>query len=532
MVRLRHKMIEKSGLRIKAFSLLISAVILVSMMLLGGCSRSNKSKANSATNSKLTILATPLIEPVMKDINKSFLAQHPEAELDFQVLSLTQSAPRAKKGNLQGDIFIAPEGTVFQETCFASDRKCDWARSTIIIAVPRGNPKHVQTLADLARPEIARIAIPEASHDTIADTFASTARSAGCWNAIQPKLSRVGNPISAAQNVSDGRADAAITLLPIVLKQPVGRDLSIAILLHDPQDLQTQSVVFAAVPLKTAVSPLVQAYLDSLRSPEAQAALGQACFTPVEQAEPTQAKYYLDVPCGAGLKPAMDELGDIYFNRAGVRVDFTYAGAGMLLSQLITTRRGDLYIPGEAYYVDQARKKGFVAVDHTLCYMTPVIGVRKGNPSKIAGLPDLTRPGLRIAVGDPKAIAIGPMTQRIFARAGIDSTVRPNITMEGACVPELANALATHSADAGVIWDVMAVQNVKNIDAVTIDPRYNEASEVLVARLSCSKKQAAASKLMDFLTSEEAAAVLHKYGYSTTRPAGLRLAPREKVGGK
>jgi len=253
---------------------------------------------------------------------------------------------------------------------------------------------------------------------------------------------------------------------------------------------------------------------------------------PARNDNPAQAKVFLDVPCGAGLQPAMDEIGRQYFKRTGVRIDFSYAGAGMLLSTLITNQRGDLYIPGEAFYVDQAAKHGFIAESKPICYMVPVIGVRKGNPKNIASLQDLTKPDLRVVVGDPQAIAIGPMTERILERVDITDTVERNITMKGACVPELANALATHSADAGVIWDVMAFQNEKTLDSVKIDPKYNEASEVLVARLTCSKKTEEAKKFMDFVTSDEAAEIFHQFGYGTTRPEGMRLAPREKVGGK
>jgi len=32
---------------------------------------------------------------------------------------------------------------------------------------------------------------------------------------------------------------------------------------------------------------------------------------------------------------------------------------------------------------------------------------------------------------------------------------------------------------------------------------------------------------MDFILSEEAAAVLHKYGFNTEQPDGIRLAPKQ-----
>jgi molybdate transport system substrate-binding protein len=238
------------------------------------------------------------------------------------------------------------------------------------------------------------------------------------------------------------------------------------------------------------------------------------------------AKQSLYVPCGGGLKPVMDDLGRLYFDRTGVRVDFAYAGAGLMHADLVTARRGDLYIPGGAYYVDLARKEGFIAEDRPMCYLTPVLAVRKGNPKHLTGLQDLARPGLRIALGDPKAIAVGPISDRLLQRVGIAAAVEKNVSMRGSCVFELADALITHTADAAIVWDVTAFEDRTQIDSLPIAPGYNEASEVLVARLTCSQQPEEAKKFMSFLTSAEAAPVFRKHGYPTTPPAGLRLAPR------
>jgi molybdate transport system substrate-binding protein len=254
--------------------------------------------------------------------------------------------------------------------------------------------------------------------------------------------------------------------------------------------------------------------------------LGARSAERAKQPSLSQASRTLYVPCGGGLKPVMDELGEIYFKRTGVRVDFAYAGAGLMHADLVTSRRGDLYIPGGAYYVDLARQLGFVAEDKPLCYMTPVIGVRKGNPAHVTGLQDLARPKLRVALGDAKAVAIGPISDRILRRAGLATAAARNISMRGSCVWEMADAILTHTADAAIVWDNTAFQDRKDMDALPIPPQYNEVSEVLVARLTCSKQPDEAKKLMAFLTSQQAAAILRKHGYATQRPGGLRLALR------
>jgi len=245
-----------------------------------------------------------------------------------------------------------------------------------------------------------------------------------------------------------------------------------------------------------------------------------------------EAKRTLYVSCGGGLKPVMDDLGNIYFDHTGVCVDFAYAGPGPMHADLINTRRGDLYIPGGAYYVDLARPYGLIAANKPVCYMTPVLAVRKGNPAHVTGLKDLARPGLRVALGDPKAIVIGPISERILQRAGLAKAVAPNICMRGSCMSEVTNTLLTRTADAAIIWDNNAFEDRKQVDAVPIDPEYNEVSEVPVARLTCSKQPEEAKKLMAFLASEEAAAIFHKHGYATKRPAGIRLAARDQKGAK
>ena len=104
--------------------------------------------------------------------------------------------------------------------------------------------------------------------------------------------------------------------------------------------------------------------------------------------------------------------------------------------------------------------------------------------------------------------------------------MQTNVTMQAGCIPELANAVSLRAVDAGILWDAVAVQHAKNIDAISIKPEYNEVAEVLVTTLTCSKQPEEARKLMDFITSEEAAAIFHKHGFSTECPENVRPAPK------
>lgn len=235
----------------------------------------------------------------------------------------------------------------------------------------------------------------------------------------------------------------------------------------------------------------------------------------------------LAVRCGAALQPAMDELGKSYQQQTGVRVDLTYAGAQMLLGQLTASRSGDLYMPGEAFWVDQAAKRGFVDTTRTVVYFVPVLMMPKGNPGRIHELKDMARPGVRVALGHPEALAVGPVTKRILQRAGIWEKVQRNVMMQAGCIPELANAVAMRAADVGILWDACVYQVRDHVESLPIPAQYNEVAEVLSASLTVSEHPAEARGLVEYLASPEAQAVFHQHGFATERPAGLRLAPRE-----
>jgi len=111
--------------------------------------------------------------------------------------------------------------------------------------------------------------------------------------------------------------------------------------------------------------------------------------------------------CGAGIRPPADELVEIFGREYGVRVAPDYAGSEVLLSKIKIARRGDLYMPGDKYYVEQAAQEDMVLSQRSVCYWVPTILVQKGNPKKIFGLEDLLKPGVKLGLGDPGACAIG-----------------------------------------------------------------------------------------------------------------------------
>ena len=173
-------------------------------------------------------------------------------------------------------------------------------------------------------------------------------------------------------------------------------------------------------------------------------------------ARAAEAATTLMVHAGAGIRPPLDELGKKFEEKTGTRVDFNYKGSGCLLADICFSKKGDAYIPGELFYIEQAEERGMLAKSRIVAQMSTVVIVQKGNPKKIKSLRDLTRPGLRIGIGDPDAVAVGRAATESLVKADILDDVKKNVATEALNVVELGIGVKLRHLDAAIVWDATA----------------------------------------------------------------------------
>jgi molybdate transport system substrate-binding protein len=222
---------------------------------------------------------------------------------------------------------------------------------------------------------------------------------------------------------------------------------------------------------------------------------------------------------GAGLRHAMADIADAFTARTGIKVQTDYAGSGVLITRLKLARQGDLFMPGEVWYLEQVEKEGLVASKKTVACFVPVIIVPKGNPKNIRSLADLVGPGVRVAIGNPKACQVGRATEELIAKNAIDAAaLQKNVVFSSVTVTELGVQVQTKAADAAIVWDAVAANIAGDVDVVQIPIAANVISDVAVGVLKVSKNPAAAEKFVQFLTTDEAKTLFHNRGYRTERP--------------
>ena len=419
-----------------------------------------------------------------------------------------------------------------------------WAVATVepMIAVAKGNPKNIRGLKDLAQPGL-RVILTDAQYSTAGHVVTVMFRKAGIEEAVKKnEVTRTRAGGEAANAVVLGHADAAIVWNAVIFLR---RDKLDAVpiesaYLPTPKVDAVTSPTFGPVDMgairvtidvlkSTKQAAAAKAFAEFIASPPAAKVWQEYGFgpPPAEKhlapaspaAAPSAAGGSLYLYAGAGLQTAVEELGRAFTAKTGVPVESDYGGSGMLISRLRLARTGDLFMPGDRWYVDLAAKEGLVESAADVCWFVPVILVPKGNPKNIRGLADLARPGLRLGLGDARACQVGRATGEILAKNKLDAAaIRKNTVFSSVTVNELGLQIQTGQLDAAIVWDATAAQYTASADAVPIPPGENVFSHVTVAVLKSTKDRALADAFVRFLLSAEGQALFRKHHYRTEPP--------------
>ena len=221
----------------------------------------------------------------------------------------------------------------------------------------------------------------------------------------------------------------------------------------------------------------------------------------------------LHVFAGAGLRQPLDQLVKDFEDQTGHRVFIDYAGSGQLLARIRATGKGDLFIPGALFYIEKLEKAGEIRSCRPIVQHTPVIGVNIAQADRIKRFDDLAKPGVRLAMGDPKAMAFGRTAVTICEKSGQKDAILKNVAVYGATVKQLALYVRQGSVDAAIIGRADAFQNRDKIAIVPIPPEYFQAEIIAAAVLNSTSNPEPADQLRDFLSSQRAVVVFRHFGF-------------------
>jgi molybdenum ABC transporter molybdate-binding protein len=338
-----------------------------------------------------------------------------------------------------------------------------------VIVVPRGNPLGIQSVADLLT-KGARYALGDPGAAAVGKKTRSLLSVSGQWEQIKQHatvLKPTVNDVAIA--VQTGSVDAGIVWDSTVIQYP---DL---VAIHDKTLDQGTAIIEIAV---TEFSKNPTAALHFARYVASQdrglASFAANGFTTLD-GDRWDDNPKLTFFSGAVNRRAIDRAIREFEIREGVTVNTVYNGCGILTAQMKSISNNqaegfpDTYMACDVYYMDAV--KDLFEESINLSDTDIVLVLNKDNPKNIQSLRDLTRPGVRVALGQPRQCTIGVLSRRLLESEGLYQPLARsgNIVSETSSSALLIPNITTGAADAVLAYRTDTVAEKDRLSIIDID---------------------------------------------------------------
>jgi len=233
----------------------------------------DKNPATSASQNELTVAAAADLTPAFEELGREF-----ESATKIKVVFMfgsTGMLTRQIENGAPVDVFAAANVSYVdqleQKGLIIPDSKAIYARGRITLWTPNESTIRLQGIADLARPEVMRIAIANPDHAPYGLAAKQALQSAGIWDRVQSKLVYGDNIRQTLQYAATGNVEVAIVALSLSI-QSNGRWTLIPEELHQPLD---QGL---AVIKTTKNEPAARAFAAFINSPQGKAIMKKYGF--------------------------------------------------------------------------------------------------------------------------------------------------------------------------------------------------------------------------------------------------------------
>ena len=402
------------------------------------------------------------------------LAQAFEAEYGQEV-QLMYGGSGTLLSNLQvsqqGDLYIAADQSYLdiaaEQELIAETMPLAWQRP--VIAVAKGNPKNIKSLADLKRADI-RVALGNPDAASIGKQTKTVLEGAGLWAAVKAQVEQNGvfKPTvpEVANDVKLGAVDAGV-----IWDATVAQYAELEAV-HVPEFDAVRKQISVAVLYSSRQATAALRFARYLNSREGNAVFSERGFEAVDGdvwAWHPEITFF----SGGVNRRAVESVVNEFADREGITVNAVYNGCGILTGQMRTIDQEngagfpDVYMACDRYYLDNVSE--WFQEDVNVSEAAIVIAVPKGNPKNIQSLQDLAQPGMRVSVGQPDQCTVGALTRVMMQNMGIYDDVMKNVVMQTASSSMLVPTISTKSVDATICYNTDTKAESDKVDAVRID---------------------------------------------------------------
>ncbi|MBD2354953.1 molybdate ABC transporter substrate-binding protein [Tolypothrix sp. FACHB-123] len=228
-----------------------------------------------------------------------------------------------------------------------------------------------------------------------------------------------------------------------------------------------------------------------------------------------QSNTNLLVSAAASLKDALEEIKLQYQqSQPNVNISYNFGASGALQQQIEQGAPADIFISAANRQVDALEQKGLLLPGtRSILAKNRLVLIVPKNTVGITSFYNLKDAKIKkIAIGEPRSVPAGQYGEQVLQKLKILSHVKSKFVYANN-VRQVLAAVESGNADAGLVYITDAKISDKVKIVVAADEKYHSAIVYPIAVLKASKNTGAAKAFAQYLTGNQAKAVLKRFGF-------------------
>jgi molybdenum ABC transporter molybdate-binding protein len=404
-----------------------------------------------------------------------------------------------------GDLYLAADEQYLQlgRDKGLLDESIPLAYLRPMLAVAKGNPKKIASLADLLRPEVRVVQADK--NAAIGKIVSDALGKSETWPALEKRSAFTDTVMHVADDLKIGAADAGFLWNANLAQYPELEAVTI------PELKGRRSTVPVAVVRATKQPSAALRFARFLASSDEGLPEFSRAGYEIADGDTWVENPEVKLQAGAMLRPAIQQTIEEFERREGVRVLTKFDGCGILVSGMRAGDKPDAFFACDQSFMEQVHD--LFLDGEGISRNRLVIVVKKGNPFDIHTLDDLATKNLRVGVGNEKQCALGVLTDRAFEEGKVKSKMMKNVRVWKPTGDQLITDMLAGSLDAVVAYVSNAAGHEDELETLPIKVACAEAVQpVAVARASTQKHLT--GRLLDAIRTQESRERFEKLGFT------------------
>lgn len=214
------------------------------------------------------------------------------------------------------------------------------------------------------------------------------------------------------------------------------------------------------------------------------------------KAESKEIYWYLAASMTKPAKEIVQLFNSKYKNDSMILIT---GGSGELLSKIYASKKGELYTPADETFLNRAINMGVIKKYKPILVQEPVFALSNKTRHHISKIEEICKENIKIAIGNPKTMAIGKTFETMKKQMPIDlyKCINEKKAIDPINISQTVNYLKNNVVDLGLLFKSTA--KVNNLKYIELPPTWNIKVKAYLAKLIYSNDDNVTERAINFI---------------------------------